>query len=868
MSQTTPHQIEGSSARSLEAGIAHDWLLTGPDPVDPGEPPGLLEVLLPWPVRWLTVGAVTLGAHFWSDSGPGQQIAWGLQLVSVEAVSIASAFWWLLLAVDGALAAAWFIPFLATGTPTRTWWLHVITFLNRQVGHIALFFVWITLSLSVSVCLAVQLGGLAAVLLLTMPILNGLAREDFMLLEPDGKDKTDGSLLWRRRLLIYIATFIGLVGFILAAPAQMFRLLPFVGSVCGGLGLRYHRHRRRQKRVKLELAKARPQEETTAGRLARESVAARENFRRSQERMARGADLWVQSLVPILLVLFVAVSFWQRRQLNAELRILADGPKREALGCVRDPGGPSPTAPLAVFLVADSQIHELGGVPFPGQSELAQLFAGGARRPVALDMLSSVPVLHFASLYEALRAKRADDGGSTAWAYLGDLADLGCRGELDHAVRDLQAFGFTEALAGISLGNHDSSFQGSFHWSPYWDESCATGRLEKDTATAAIEAVLRKNGTTRTPHVVRTERSFWHPFGGSLASVKPLGVIPVQGTPRGVVGIFLDTSDEHAFDWGLPGSVGAVSAGQLQGVRRAVEELRQDKASPEYQRPFYVIFSHIPHSELSSGSAARVRAFVESLDGEAKIGGQPAVLGLIAAHAHAQGEHRHCMGHRWVREMVVGSTTDAPQQAAVLEVGSDGTGQPSLRFTTLQSVFRREAACGDMAVGESAAEPQVSAVECRGIAATLRSAPACGDLLHEPPSAASPRECQDAERPVSFWQQVAALRTFTGPRDSKAIDETQQREAEALLSCVCRDNTCAFEPNPLQEDVYVDAIRKAWAKPARRKELVCLAWAAGAVQLHRGGNMTMAEAIRCAFDAPTLSPERALVATMESETCY
>src|SRR5262249_25147522 len=66
------------------------------------------------------------------------------------------------------------------------------------------------------------------------------------------------------------------------------------------------------------------------------------------------------------------------------------------------------------------------------------------------------------------------------WAYLGDIADLACAGELDRGLDVLGDFapkpGVADAqlggLAGFALGNHEMSFMGSFHWSPYWDSAC------------------------------------------------------------------------------------------------------------------------------------------------------------------------------------------------------------------------------------------------------------------------------------------------------------------------------------------------------------------------------------------------------------
>ena len=50
--------------------------------------------------------------------------------------------------------------------------------------------------------------------------------------------------------------------------------------------------------------------------------------------------------------------------------------------------------------------------------------------------------------------------------------------------------------------------------------------------------------------------------------------------------------------------------------------------------------------------------------------------------------------------------------------------------------------------------------------------------------------------------------------------------------------------------------------------LLCLAWAASTCQAHKSSGMTMGEALRCAYDDPTLPAERISTATLEDVTCY
>jgi hypothetical protein len=69
-------------------------------------------------------------------------------------------------------------------------------------------------------------------------------------------------------------------------------------------------------------------------------------------------------------------------------------------------------------------------------------------------------------------------------------------------------------------------------------------------------------------------------------------------------------------------------------------------------------------------------------------------------------------------------------------------------------------------------------------------------------------------------------------------------------------------------EAYAPAITELARDPDRRVELACLSWAASALQRHKAAGMTMADAIRCAFDDPTLPPAQVTVAVAEDVSCY
>jgi hypothetical protein len=81
------------------------------------------------------------------------------------------------------------------------------------------------------------------------------------------------------------------------------------------------------------------------------------------------------------------------------------------------------------------------------------------------------------------------------------------------------------------------------------------------------------------------------------------------------------------------------------------------------QRPSFVVFGHYPFSELSPDSKKRLAQFFDL---------HPEVLGYVSAHAHLSKELSiRLPSGRKLPEIVVGSTTDAPETARRLEVQVD-----------------------------------------------------------------------------------------------------------------------------------------------------------------------------------------------------
>jgi hypothetical protein len=553
-----------------------------------------------------------------------------------------------------------------------------------------------------------------------------------------------------------------------------------------------------------------------------------------------------------------------------------DGPPAPADVCTREPGGPLAPA-VTLFVMADSQLHELGGARFPGQTELADALVPAAVRPVELDLLSAVPLAHFRRAFGQVLAAAP---GAVFWAHLGDLADLACTGELARALGGLEAFPAAR-LAGIAPGNHDTSFTGNFSWSPFWRAACgSSGRLDKAASLAQLEPFIGRGAADQPARAVSVVRSAWPAFLGggpeALVTVTPLGVVSHRGRPRGLVAVFLDTADRAAFDRGIAGLYGTFSADQAARLRALVAELPA-RAGATYADPIFLVLGHHPIGELTAASADRLKGFLAWLDDDplgadrrparSRFDRDPRILAVLTAHTHHVESHRHCVGLRALREIVVGSTIDPPQQAALVEVGADARGLASVRVRTVPAVGRPGLTCGPTPA-------TIPARDCAAALARLADAPACARLFDE--DQAHARDCAVLEQPLELGGKMARLARASVAFEPDDIKDQQRARARRLLGCVCRaqaggGRACAPAEggDPLDAEAFaalVDARLRA-PDPAAAPELVCLSWAAAALQAHKATGMTYTEALRCAFDDPTIPAAQELVATLEAGPC-
>jgi hypothetical protein len=821
-------------------------LIVGPYEPDPKRPPTLSETLLPWPVRVVAVVTAALLGWNWTSTPVGEQLGGGLQYAGLIAISLAVSYWWWVFIVNIALAVAWWLWPLSSPNEDNPW-VHALgqalTFINRQVGHIEVLSVWIVLSLVAADHLTAQLTLLAAVLFLGEPVLSGLAAK-FLFHNQRDPTSVARDLYWKRRPLFYGTTFLGMVIIAFLAPRQWFKLVPGVLALAIADFARYLRHRRWARAI------------AGAGDVERLY-----GLHSDQKRWGRRIDaLLGPGLVLTILGLLVGASFYARNRY--EQNLAKSLPSRgEPVDYCTIHLPPVPAPDVEMFIVSDSQFHELRGRRFVGQMEFADALVPVALRPVELDVLSAASLSRFATVYHALAAERPP-GSRLWWAHLGDMSDLSCQNEMARAGELLRERYDLHAFAGVAPGNHDKSFTGNFFWSPYWDSACPSGRLEKQLS----DEMLRQNwqASIDEAHGRMVPVSGWNPIatatrrGSALVTATPLGAARNHDIRRGVIGIFIDTSDGRAFDLGVAGLFGTFSREQADAANQAIEAVRAS-AGTDYQDPLYVVFMHHPFDETSSGSNARLKEWMAALDGDGTH-----LLGIVSAHTHEAQKHSHCIGRRQIPEIVVGSTIDPPQEAALLAIGPAADGTVSLRVQTLPVVARPGKTCSSRA-------PTITADDCQQVMSELRGHKDCAQLFRPAEANSLGRDCSDIEHPLEIDARLQLASRWTGPVDEEEIRADQRTRVHALWSCVCRDRRC----NPsslvldLDDESYFKLVRQEMAtSPKREQELTCLAWAAGAVQRYKTAGMSFADALRCAFDDDSLAPARDYIARLEVTPCY
>jgi hypothetical protein len=799
--------------------------------------PRWIDRLLPFWIRWPILLAALVVGITWSSSGLGEQIAAMLQYAALVAVSLGASFWMGVGLANLIVALLWFIPFKDKATNPGVWFAnHAITFANRHAGHTEALYVWLVISLAAVPDLRFQLPVFLLVVLLGISIINALT---YYVASVQREELSMEELYWRRRPFIYLFTFLGLTLLALRSWSEAGKLVPLAAAIVAGLVPRLFRHRRRMRRVR--------------GNKEPGLEGSRQRFREAQVAVAHRLDAILGPLALIAGLGVVVGLSWKWRQDYDHASAPATHETDDSV-CNRDVGGPAETPEAALFLVADTQLHELGGKRFPGQTELADAVVPVAVRPVELDLLSATTFWQLGNVYAQMKERNPQLG----WAHLGDVGDLGCRIELERIAKLFPHFGVP---AGLAPGNHDSSFTGNFFWNPYWPEACKHGPVGKPETNELLSKIVAGN-----PQIIWRKTD---PFlsritgrGGALVSVSPLGVIHDHDDRRGLIGVFVDTADGGAFDFGVAGLFGTFSDLQADELESAIRALQLREKAP-YDDPVFIVFGHHPFVEVASPSRKRLQKFIETIDRMGKRADRPAVLALITAHTHFADSRKMCIGGdrrhgRTLHELVIGSTIDPPQQAAHLVFGPDERKAASLRLTTFPVVARPGKTCGAM--------PDIPALACQGRIRKLRDHAACAPLFERTGDRLGP-DCKDLEKDLTLSDRVKQLRASATGFDPTDIRKDQAERAARLFACVCRDGSCTPPADPLDDEQYAALLGTLMPARDRLEELTCLSWAASALQQHKAAGMQMADALRCAFDDGTLPAAREMVSTLEAEPC-
>jgi hypothetical protein len=793
--------------------------------------------------RIAVVFVMLLGGVVAAQSAILSEIGYGLSFAALILVSFGTVFAVSLGAANALLAASWLIPY----SPNWQRLHHGIVFLNRQAGHLAFFVTWTVIALAWKPYLYLQLPLVAVILLFGEWLVDAAARA----LVPGAASADAADFLWIRRPFFYLGTILGGVTLVMLAPAQVDRIVPLFGAIGVGTALRF-----------LKLATARM--EARSNRFS--TAAERSVFRQQQAgRFASKHDKWLPWALVVGLAALVLAGRLLRRQAEAKE---AEPTVRPPPSCLREAGGPVGPPEIGLFIVADTQLHELRGPRYAGQEDLMGAFVPVAIRPVELDTLSAPTLLHFRDLYREIQ-RDWPLKTPVAWTHLGDFGDSGCAGELLRFGPLFEALETVGPLAGVAPGNHDSAFTGNFGWHPDWDVACPSGHLDKTASDASLRRLLapiaRRTGARMLSLDKVTRWGWLKGAQTALATVTPLGIAHDRSGARGLVAVFLDTSDRRDSDLLVAGSRGTVSDEQVARVKAEIAALREELGGPYRAHPAYLVLFHHPLAELNGRGRAAIVELGAFLDGAAQPGAGPHLLGLISAHTHSADTRPACVGGRRLQELVVGSTIDPPQQAAMLTVGADAQGDLSLRLQTIQSVERPGTACG----GETA--PTTST--CRALVRDLVRYPDCRPLVSGAvtPDPAAP-SCDRLEQVLPAGQRILAVAREKADLSPTAIREQQWNRADLLLACICRATGCTPPADSLDErrsGQVLDQIFDTAAEPnARDRDVVtCLSWAAAAEQRYKAAGMQMEDAVRCAFDDPGLPPPREFIESLDDRRC-
>lgn len=706
-------------------------------------------------IRWAGIAAAFVAGGIVDGLPEAQERLYVFNFLTLILASLFCSTWPLIAGAEIALGLAWLIVVRRnrTSLPAR-----LIVDVNRTLGHIEVRMPWLVLTMLLPGPSFMRWGAAATL------ILRGATSEELLVRlwrQLRGLPEATAAQLQReRRVPMYFFTFVGSLLLLGLAPGQARAMLPSMLAVLVGMALR----------------------------LTATWQGGRRDGGLSQRQWSATFDV----LLGVLVLGVLCAGAWLLGRPNPQTEF---SQRISAAACVAPPQG----EPLiSLTLLADTQFHELRGERSAAHLPMVDAVIPVAVRPVALDLLSGVTLVHFARLYRQYVA--AHPTTQSSYAFLGDLADIGCSTEIERYPAYFARFeeptwtGGRGHMAGLASGNHDNTFVGNFAWHPDWDPAClvpAKGalpahgtRLDKISSDYALRDLVKRFATKDliVPDEPLRASAAWIDGRSSLPMVNRLGELP--GTPpRPVYGVFLDTGDSAYWQLGVAGSQGHVSQAQIDYVRARVPA-----------DAWVVLMLHHPLEQLGPWSRDRV--------GELATAWQERLLLVISAHTHRSALHFDTpLGNRTVAQFTIGSTTDPTQEMAILELRGTAQ-QPSAWVATIPAVTRPGMDCANWA--------QLHADTCEQALGDL--ATACPMLLEDD------------------WR--VSLHT---PDEMTAH---QRKLAEQIMACLGIDN----RGDPLDPEAYT-----GWAQrnDQTRRKFVCLSWAASVLQGHKGDAWRYVDAVRC-----------------------
>ncbi len=352
-----------------------------------------------------------------------------------------------------------------------------------------------------------------------------------------------------------------------------------------------------------------------------------------------------------------------------------------------------PVVAARVFALGDTQLHHLWGKRSWAQSPFAEKQSVEvAVRPAALDDGADLLLAEF------LRVRREKFGAHTL-VFMGDAADVSCTQELGRFMGHMTIGGDAQFLAVTS--NHDGFYVGNYtqkgdldgklalvsDMPDDWTRACADApgrddhRLTKGRAVARWSVALPPAPAWATHLAMGGADDPARYAEAWLAAVRPLGGGDAGARPAWA--ILLDTVDYRDFDVRRTrgaGTTGAISRAQLDFVDRAMFEAKVAAG----QTPAWIAFGHHPFAELDPRTREGVLRFLVL---------HPEVIAYVSAHTHLSDERQIVLADgRVVPELVVGSTTDSPQAARVIELRTAADGSAPA-IASLRARLDAEALC-------------------------------------------------------------------------------------------------------------------------------------------------------------------------------